>query len=140
MILQHQRKKVLRQYPELVGILGKEEFEAFDEITYQIADVKLLWQHRTDTSEYLLISKEGKLLAQVGRGFIPRLKTLCRLGPELVIDAVNRIMRKKGDIFGYVVSLYAEERSGDQIVRRQRMTIHQLRDDMWSLVDRALHG
>lgn len=140
MLLFHQRKKVLRQYPELVGILGREKFEALNQITYQVADNALLWRHRTDTSEYLLIDKQGKLLAQVGYGFIPWVKSLCRFGPELVIDAVGRIMKKKGDIFGYVVSLHAEERSGDQIVRPLRMVIHSIRSDMWSLVDRALHG
>lgn len=135
----HQLKELLWKHPELVGTLGKTVFNAVDEVTYELVDETLLWQHQTKKVEYVLMSKEGEFLAQVGRGLIPLLKNLFRLGPELVIDAVTRIMRKEGDVFGYIISLHDEERSGDRIVRPPRMVIHELRNgDMRDIVKRAL--
>jgi hypothetical protein len=82
-------EEILRQKPELFGILGKSLLESIGEVKVQRLSAEVLADYPDRTKRYLVISTDRRLLCEVGSSFWQWLKQRFYYPCERVVAAIK---------------------------------------------------
>lgn len=104
--MNHHVAAILKQKPELWGILGKRLIASLSDAWVNKIDANLLACYPGAGDRYLIISTDGRLLLEVGSGIRQWLKKIITTRSERVIDALKRLDIGYAD---YIVSLHEDD-------------------------------
>lgn len=124
MELHYHVRALLKQRPELYGILGRELLTSLGDAKVEKIDAELLTRYSTGETRYILISEYVGRSIVVGQGFKLAVQKIFLGRTERILDAFNRIGKQQCAYIRYVVGILEEEEEEGFVLLPKRMVIY----------------